>query len=162
MRVVKLTWFELWQASQVGCRRHIEAVQAGFGQGAVPDQNWNYHVEGAAAEMATAKAFGWYWSASVNTFQDADIGNRIQIRWRSKPTYELIVRPKDRDEDYFILVRGQSPQYEIVGGILGRDAKRDEWLQTYGGRKPAYFVPNDALCPVEEMADAVAALEAVA
>ncbi len=162
MTVIELTWFELWQASQVGCRRHIEAVQAGYGQGAFPDKNWTLHVEGAAAEMATAKVFGWYWSGSVNTFQDADIGKRVQVRWRSKPNYELIVRPRDKDEDFFILVRGQSPRYEIVGGILGRDAKRDEWLQTYGGRQPAHFVPDSALCSVDEMAGAVAALEAVA
>lgn len=162
MRVATLTWFELWQASQVGCRRHIEAVQAGFGNGAIPEQNWTLHVEGAGAEMAAAKAFDWYWSGSVNTFKDADIGRRVQVRWRSKPDYELIVRPRDRDEDFFVLVRGRAPQYEVYGGILGRDAKRDEWLRDYGGRPPAFFVPDSALCPVELVAETVAELDQVA
>jgi len=149
---VTLAWYELYMAATVGVKRQLEALKD-----ARPDRHgyegngWNVHVEGAAGELAAAKALDRFWSGSINTFKsDGDVG-AIQIRTRSKAYYELIVRSDDADNDRFVLVTGTAPHYNVVGWITGRDAKRDEWLQTYGNRPAAYFVPQRELHDLEAL-----------
>lgn len=152
---ITLTWYELFLASQIGIRRQVAALQKKLPDkyGAKPDHGWQIHVEGAAGEMAAAKALGMYWSGSVNTFKvGGDVGS-VQVRTRSRSDYDLIVRADDRDGDVFVLVVGASPSFDVVGWILGRDAKRSEWLRTHGGRPSAYFVPQEALSNIELLAN---------
>ena len=99
--------------------------------------------------MAAAKALGRYWTMPVNTFKDGGDVGELQIRTRPRHYNELIVRPGDRDTDTFILVTGRSPQFRVHGYITGGQAKRRCWLHDYGGRPPAYFVPQSALRPLE-------------
>lgn len=145
MKVI-LEWYELLFAASVGIRRNIEALEKKLPDLYGFDQNeWQTHIEGACGEMAFAKGTGRYWSGSINTFRNGgDVGS-IQIRTRSKPNYDLIVRPNDRDEDIFVLVIGNAPAFSIIGWIRAKNAKRDEWLQTHGNRPPAYFVPQSRL-----------------
>lgn len=153
MRVV-LTWYELFLASQIGVKRQVEALKRNLPDrhGAKADQGWQVHVEGAAGEMAAAKALGLYWSGSINTFKTGgDIGT-LQVRTRSRHDYDLIVRDSDRDDDRFVLVVGCAPVFDVIGWILGRDAKRQEWTRTHGGRSEAYFVPQNQLLPIETIA----------
>ena len=147
--MVVLAQHEVLMAATVGIMRQISAINR-----SLRDRNghegagWNLHVEGACGELAVAKALGVHWSGSVNTFKlGGDVGS-FQVRTRSQSDYELIVRDDDRDEDTFILVTGQCPNYEVVGKIAGRDAKKDEWRKAYGGRPAAWFVPHDALQPL--------------
>jgi len=154
---VRLAWYEQHFAAQVGVLRHTLALKEGRADSAGLSRDadgWSLHIEGAMGEMSYAKATNRYWNGSVNTFKrDGDVG-RIQVRTRSQPTYELIVRPDDRDDDEFVLVRGRSGEYHVVGRIEGRHAKRPEWLKTHGNRSPAYFVPDWALAPIEGVSDA--------
>jgi len=77
-------------------------------------------VEGAAVEMAAAKALEHYWVPSVDTFKTgSDIGTSIQVRTRSRHSYDLIVRPDDRDEDHLVLVTGIAPRFHVRATILG-------------------------------------------
>jgi len=39
----------------------------------------------------------------------------------------------------------------IRGYIKGKDAKKKEWLKSPGGWKPAYFVPQSKLKPIEDL-----------
>ena len=94
--------------------------------------------------MAFAKATENYWSASVATFKGR-VGDRIQVRWRSRPDYDLMVRPSDSDQDIFVLVLGKIPALNVVGWIRGGAAKQDRSIQDHGGRPPAWFVPQDEL-----------------
>jgi len=128
-------------------RRQIEALRQhrpdrhGFDG----EDGWTIHIEGAAGEMAVAKLRNRYWNGSVNTFKTGGDVGAVQVRTRSKAHYDLIVRDDDRNDDAFFLVIGSIPVFDVVGWIKGRDAKRPEWLQTYGERPPAYFVPQSAL-----------------
>lgn len=103
------------------------------------------HIEGAAAEMAYCKARGVYWSAGVNTFKAADVGRKVQIRSTKLKDGCLIVRESDHDDHYYVLVVGQIPTFEVVGWMLGRDAKRPEWKRSPEGREEAFFVPQNKL-----------------
>jgi hypothetical protein len=127
---VTLSKQELSIAASVGCARHIAAIFSGredaHGLGKV--DGWGLHVEGAAGELAAAKAMDRYWCPSVDTFKHGgDIGDTIQVRMRSRHTYELIIRPDDRDCDTYVLVIGVAPCFHARGAIVGRAAKRDEF-----------------------------------
>lgn len=143
---VTLNRNEILMAAFVGVRRQCESIIKGLKDANCETENgWQVHVEGALGELAFAKALGLYWDGSVNTFKTgADVGG-IQVRTRSKPSYELIVRDNDRDEDWFALVRGKCPTYTVVGCIRARDAKKYEFRKAYGNGKPAFFVPDSAL-----------------
>ena len=149
---ITLTPYELMLGSSVGCMRQISALKA-----CLPDKHgaeaggWKLHIEGALGEIAAAKALGYYWSGSINTFKDPDLSRNIQVRTRSKNEYELIVRREDRDDDFFVLVTGVSPNYLVRGWLSGRESKRSNWLATHGGRESAYFVPHQALRNMDEL-----------
>lgn len=150
---VTLNWYELWMATQVGVKRHLEALQRNLPDrhGCDPDDGWSVHIEGAAGEMAAAKAMNRFYSGSVNTFRDGGDVGAIQVRTRSKDGYELIVRANDRDSDVFVLVVGRAPVYRVMGWMRGQDAKRAEWRKEHGGRVAAYFVPTAALRAMGEL-----------
>ncbi|VIO80084.1 hypothetical protein [Bradyrhizobium ivorense] len=148
---VELSLHEVLMAAEVGLMRQIAAIKR-----KLPDRNgfegagWNVHIEGACGELAVAKALGLYWTGSVNSFKcGGDVG-AIQVRTRSRADYELIIRDDDRDEDVFVLVTGRCPTYEVIGKIIGRKGKRDEWRRCHGGRQAAWFVPHAALSAIDE------------
>jgi len=138
-------------AATVGILRNIQALKQGLPQchGAKDEEMWRYHIEGAAGEMAFAKAMNIHWGAHSNVFKAPDVGSIIQIRTRSNADWDLIVRDNDSDDEIFVLVTGEIPNYRIVGWIKGSDAKKAEWYKDMGKRgKPAYFVPQECLNPL--------------
>ena len=149
-----LAWYEVRLAAQVGMDRYVRALKDGrtdaFGLEQRGSDGIALHVLGAAGEMAFAKATDRFWSGSIDTFADPDVG-KIQVRTRSRHDYELLVRPGDADDEVFVLVTGQVPTFWVQGWMLGKDAKRAEWAQTHGGRPPAYFVPQAALQPTSAL-----------
>ena len=147
---VTLTNYELFAAAIVGVRRHIEALQDGLTPNAGFDgEGWEIHIQGACGEQAYAKYEDRFWSGSVNTFKSGGDVGLTQIRTRSKSDYDLIVREADRDDDYFVLVIGTAPTFKIVGWIQAKDAKQPQYLKEYGGRPPAFFIPQAKLQPFE-------------
>src|SRR5690242_899124 len=114
MTPISLTWYECELAAVVGCKRQLKALEQGN-----PDRHgfeglgWDNHVEGAAAELAVAKCRGVYWGGHVNVFSEADLGQRVQVRLRTKHSYDLIVRPDDDDGHAFVLVTGNLPNFRI-------------------------------------------------
>jgi hypothetical protein len=150
---IHLTGAELYLAAQIGVSRQMEAMRKGL-----PDRHgfdglegWTVHIEGAAGEMAVAKALGVFWGGTVNTFKTtADVG-ALEVRTRSRHDYELLIRENDADEAVFVLVTGRAPDFNVVGWLKGKEAKQPQWIRTHGGRPPAYFVPHAALHPIEEL-----------
>jgi hypothetical protein len=134
-------------AASVGLRRQVSAVASNLEErhGIDPDDGWRVHIEGACGELAVAKFLGRYWDGSVDTFRSLpDLGN-VEIRTRSKHVYDLIVRGDDDPQKFYVLVTGRAPFYRVRGWIKGEEARKDEWLQSYGGREEAWFVPASAL-----------------
>lgn len=147
---VTLTEFELAFTTNVGTRRHIEALQK-----KLPDRHgydgregWQIHCEGACGELAVAKGLGRYWNGSFNTFKiGGDVGN-LQVRTRRASHYDLIIRENDDPESYYMLVTGLAPVYDIIGYIKGSEGMSDAWKRNYADRPFAYFVPQGILTPV--------------
>jgi hypothetical protein len=98
--------------------------------------------------MAAAKALGLYWDGSVGNFSGPDLPQGYQIR-TAQPGGSLILRPKDRDTDLFLLVTGRAPVYQVVGWIPGIEGKTPRFLKAPNGRPSAYFVPQEALYEIK-------------
>ena len=152
---VTLTQAELEHAATIGARRHIEALlehrQDRYAAKKAKDL-WGLHIEGACGELAFARAVDRYWAGPVNNFKDADLGDKVQVRTRTHHNQDLIVREGDSPDHAYVLVTGKAPEFRVWGWIWGRDAKREEWHANYGGYGWAYFVPKDALRPVDTRA----------
>lgn len=150
---ISLTDFELAMAANAASLRNIAAIKRGYKSKMMQDKQWQAHIEGACGEVAVAKAMGKYWGGSVNTFKSGgDIDSTgWEVRTRSSHDYDLIIREDDPDGRVFILVTGISPDYCVWGWIKSEDAKRNEWVENYGGHGKAYFVPKSALKSMGEL-----------
>lgn len=149
---VTLEWYECEQAIFVGARREAEAIRQNIEAPPHSEQpSILNHIQSGGAEKAVAKQLNLNWNASINTFANgvADVGERIEVRWRRER--DLIVREKDHNDRFFVLVRGDLPRYEIIGWIRGKDAKQPEFWINPGGHGWAWFVPEDHLKPVSEL-----------
>lgn len=148
---VTLTPAECLMASAVGALRYSESLQYNRKDNHGLSQEIDglgLHVLGAAGELAVARLLGRYWGGDVSSFKRADLGNSLQIRTRSKPHYDLIVRNDDSPENYYVLVTGTTTRLQVHGWIRGADARKDEFLKTYGDRPAAWFVPQSQLQPL--------------
>jgi hypothetical protein len=151
MRVdMPLDTYELMQAAQVGSMRRISSLKSGLKDKPYTNgrfvPGWSTDIDGAASEMAVSKYLHLYWSGHVNNFAGDDVLGGRQVRSTTHEHGCLIVRPADPDDALFILVVASPPVYSIRGGILGRDAKVDQyWREGTNGEAGAWWVPQHAL-----------------
>ena len=151
--VVQLSAYEVRMAAAIGVERQLESISRGLkdAAGLRDSAGWSEHISGCLGELAVCKALGWHWSATVNTFKNgADIRDRIEVRTRSRHSYELIIRPDDAPNKFYVLVTGRASEFWVRGWILGAQARRDEWWHGHGGRDHAWFVPHSALNPMPD------------
>lgn len=150
---VILTPAEAMMAAAVGALRHAESLhsQRRDAHGLHTDKDGQaLHILGAAGEIAVARVLGRYWGGDVCSFKRADIGASVQVRTRSRPEYDLIIRDNDDPAAVFVLVTGTPTRLTVHGWIRGAEAQREEWRQTHGHRPAAWFVPQDALRPLKQ------------
>ncbi len=148
MTIVTLSASELMCGATVGAMRQIRALKKGLKDqhGHNPGRGWHQHIEGACGEMAAAKVIGRYWAATVGTYRSGgDIGDDIQVRCRSNPEWDLIIRKSDNPDHKFILVTGTAPTFNVIGWIKASDGQRDEFWAKHGNGEAAWFVPQSAL-----------------
>lgn len=148
---ITLSWDDVSWATEVGCARQIQALKENrhdaFG---FTGDGWQVHIEGACGELAFARVTNRSWDSSLGRFrgQGGDASSPfgdLQIRTRSKPWYDLLIRPDAEPDDIYVLVTGTAPTYRVHGAIRAGRGMRPEYLQTYAGRAEAYFVPQHAL-----------------
>jgi hypothetical protein len=149
---VVLTPHEFLYAAMVGCTREIDnrRKQRFDRYGPRTTSPWDLHIEGAAGELALAKYLGHYWSGALGNLDAADVRD-WQVRTSAGEDSCLIVHPADGDDDRFVLIIGTAPNFLIRGWAYGRDAKRLEfWRDPSGRDRPAYFLPQSQLRPMEQ------------
>jgi len=155
IRIIELTMnqAQVEHAAPVGFRRQIESMKDGrhHRHGFDGENEWEFHIQSACAECATAAALNRHWPAGVNTFKQPDVTPDIQVRWRSDPSYDLLVRPDDNPEEKFVLVYGRCPKFQIIGWEIGKDAMQDRHKANHGDRPTAYFVKKEFVRPIEEL-----------
>lgn len=149
---VKLEWPEYAMAVNNAVLKTMGAIRKGYqNKHGMVGRGWTEGIEGTCAEVAVAKALGIFWDGGVGEFKGPDVSDNLQVRWTDKSTNKLIVRDADRDENTYILVIGECPEYNIVGWIEGTEAKQERYLFGPNGRPPAYFVPQEDLKPIETL-----------
>jgi hypothetical protein len=151
-KYIKEVWITLdhadcEEAKRIGLLRNSEADKAGRRHVAdFEGDGRDNHIVGAAGEMAFCYVSFRTWSKSVNTFKSKpDVDPDIDVRTRRRHDYDLLVRSGEVFTRKFVLVTGTLPTFCVRGWIQGRDARRDEWKKSYGGRPSAWFVPQSYL-----------------
>lgn len=149
MTAVALEWFELEIAASVGVRRRVWSMYEGRKERYAPDlgDSWGRNIEGAAAEMAYAKAAGVYWGGHVNRFRKPDVGS-FEVKQTEHENGHLTIPLDESPESVLVLVTGAAPRFVIRGHALARDVMRPEYLRRFPERS-VYWVPQSALRPVQ-------------
>lgn len=107
---------------------------------------------GACGEIAVAKARGEFFVPSVNTFHDTpDVPGGYEVRGTDNEAGCLIVRDNDRDDRKYILAILDERGVTLLGWLSGEEAKEDRWVRNPNGYRPAWFVPQACLRPIEEL-----------
>lgn len=149
---------EVVQGAQVGILRHCANLDRPDSYGFTGD-GWEIDITGALAEMAVAKYLNKYWSSVVDDpWQlDGDVDHQVQIRSSPRDDAHLLLHPKDKATDFFVLVTGRHRLFTIVGWIGGAAGKQDcYWGDPKNTRRPAFWVPPEALAPIWTMPAAIA------
>jgi hypothetical protein len=121
------------------------------------DKALEIHLLGAAGEMAVASYLG----LKEHLFKETeakrgseDLPGNIDVKTRSKSRYDLIVQKNEDPRKKYVLVTVERQKTLIHGWCYGKDAMKDEYWADYAGGRPAYFVPQSQLRPMEELQNA--------
>jgi len=143
---------ERQQALQEGQRRQqVNETKKlkGRNKGAsVGSEALKIHLLGAAGEMAVASYLNLknflYLEKEANR-NSVDLPGNIDVKTRSKHTYDLIIQRNENPDKRFVLVTIENKQTLIHGWCYGKDGMKEEfWADPARGR-PAYFVPKTVL-----------------
>jgi hypothetical protein len=113
------------------------------------------HLLGAAGEVAVASYLGMkeHLFKETEARRGSDDLPGMDVKTRSRHQYDLIVQKNENACKKFVLVTIESQKTFLHGWCYGRDAMKEEfWADPARGR-PAYFVPKEALSPMETLND---------
>lgn len=151
---VRFTEWDLGHAAMVGFIRQVQNVSRGLKDGyGFRGDGWGAHINGALGEAAVACYLDRFWA--IGTMRGTDV-NEYQVRTRLRDDYDLILHPKDPDEQIYFLVTANPPDFTIRGWIVGCDGKQQQWWRDPAGGRPAYFVPQSKLRSLADFAVEVA------
>jgi hypothetical protein len=109
--------------------------------------------QGCLGELAVARWLNVEWVGFSRAFKSLkyDAG-QTQVRTTDHPNGRLLIHPTDPDDQPFILVKTNNlPEVNLVGWILGKNAKRKEWWMELQKGRPCYVVPNSELKEMENL-----------
>ena len=113
------------------------------------------HLLGAAGEVAVASYLGMkeHLFKETEARRGSDDLPGIDVKTRSRHQYDLIVQKNENACKKFVLVTIESQKTLLHGWCYGHEAMKEEfWADPARGR-PAYFVPKEALSPMETLND---------
>jgi hypothetical protein len=152
-RIIILTATELMVASYVGSARNVQSMMRGWQRASgIQTETWSSNIEGAAGEMAVAKLLNIYWQPVVGKLDADDVGP-YQVRTNmSRKLDDLCLRPRDREDRFYISVLSFAPEFHVLGFIKGADGKREQWLRDgTPGHPQCYYVPRAELRDLSEL-----------
>jgi hypothetical protein len=112
------------------------------------------HLLGAAGEMAVASYMGLkehlYAEKEARRGSD-DLPGGIDVKTRSKLRYDLIVQRQSDPNKKFVLVTIENQQTLLHGWCYGHEAMDEKYWADPARGRPAYFVPQQNLRPMENL-----------
>jgi hypothetical protein len=152
MHRITLTWFEQQLAGIVGVIRGADSVRRGARVALFSgDNDEENEIQSSQAEYAVAKALNRHFVGGVNAPELPDVSRMIEVRWTKYSTGHLILREKDCDDRPYVLVCGTSPTFEIVGWMLGADAKQEKWWCNPNNNGWCWYVPQAELHALKDL-----------
>ena len=117
------------------------------------DKALEVHLLGAAGEMAVASYMGLkeHLYAEKEARRGSDDLPGMDIKTRSKHSYDLIVQKREEPQKRFVLVTIQDQKTLLHGWCYGHEAMQERfWADPARGR-PAYFVGKEHLRSMETL-----------
>jgi hypothetical protein len=118
------------------------------------DRALYFHKLGAAGELAVAD----YLHLREFLYQETeakrgsyDLPPNIDVKTRSKHHYDLICQLDEKPDKALVLVTMQNRITLIHGWMRSEDAMQEQWRKDPAGGRSAYFVPQSALLPLNEL-----------
>jgi hypothetical protein len=112
------------------------------------------HLLGAAGEVAVASYLG----LKEHLFKEKearrgsdDLPGGIDVKTRSRHSYELIVQKQEDPQKRFVLVTIHGKQTLIWGWCYGREAMQERYWSDPARGRPAFFVPKERLHPIDTL-----------
>jgi len=111
------------------------------------------HLLGAAGEMAVASYLGMkeHLFKETEARRGSDDLPNIDVKTRSKASYDLIVQKQEDPEKIFVLVTIENQQTLIHGWCYGKQAMQEQYWADPARGRPAYFVGKEHLRPMETL-----------
>ncbi len=160
---INLDLYEMQSAAHLGILRCLESKKH--------KENWGYNykgslndqmaksISGAMGEVAASKFLGIKFEYHCNVGGVPDLvfkDLRLQIRTQiPKNNNSLIIRPKAKPGEFYILVIDEAPKFKILGFVnstyvLGQE----QWKTTFGLDRPfCYSIPPEKLTPINLLKD---------
>jgi hypothetical protein len=156
IRVV-LSRYEIEQALFVAGQRNKSAADRELhGAHGAPEgeEGEALHVVGCLGEKAVAKHFNLYWNGSIDNNDAPDVGGLLEVRTRTKDSYDLLLRDRDKKICPYVLVFGTvtSPVFILKGWTTLKEGRIPANIARHGGGPPAYFVTQSKLHPMSTLA----------
>jgi hypothetical protein len=148
---------ERQQAMEEGLRRQrvneSKALRGRNGGAWKGSKALEIHLLGAAGEVAVAS----YLNMKEHLFKETEARRGsddlpgMDIKTRSKHSYDLIVQKREDPQKRFVLVTIQDQKTLLHGWCYGHEAMQEQfWADPAKGR-PAYFVPRSVLRSMESL-----------
>lgn len=123
------------------------------------------HRLGAIGEVAVAVHLGLedhLFTETVARRGSADLPGDIEVKTRSRHSYDLIVQRNERPDKRLVLVTVQGGTIFLHGWCVARDVMQEQfWADPARGR-PAYFVPKCNLRDITELQGPLTSVESTA
>jgi hypothetical protein len=105
------------------------------------------HLLGAAGEVAVASYLGMkeHLFKETEARRGSDDLPGIDVKTRSKASYDLIVQKREDPKKKFVLVTIENQQTLLHGWCYGEEAMQEQYWADPARGRPAYFVPKVAL-----------------
>jgi hypothetical protein len=118
------------------------------------DNALEIHLLGAAGEMAVASYLGLkehLYKETEAKRGSADLPGNIDVKTRSKASYDLIVQRGESPDKRFVLVTIQDQETLIWGWCRGYEAMQEQYWADPARGRPAYFVCKEALHSIDTL-----------
>ena len=151
---IELTQSQIFQGALLGIMRQAQNIvkqRKGRYGADDDDKDWQKHIEGCLGEIVVAQYLGIFWDGKLGVIAPGDVG-KIEVRTTPGENNRLIVQHKDPDEAKIVLLTGKNGTYQLRGWIYGKAGKNDTYWTDPAGGRPAFFVPQKHLEPIETLA----------
>jgi hypothetical protein len=152
MITVILSAYEMQMCELVGRARDASARKdnrnPGLGPGAIGPEGG--HIRGAQCEYACSIGLNMFWRPYIGEIKRKDVGDIVQVRSTVLRRGRLLVKPKDDDDDPFVLVRQTGTLHELLGWLDARTCKASARLNGDHG-DPVHYVDQGLLRNIHEL-----------